>query len=97
MDKTKCFQLIVFLQKVFSGSKIYFFLLGSACFSSFRSVGAFGQYVALRSGKVLGTLQGVSMGPLDTQHLLPLDGRNLSSRTFNAREDEDEEFSLTNF
>ena len=76
---------------------MYFFLLRSACFSSFRSVGAFGQYVALRSGKVLGTLQGVSMGPLDTQHLLPLDGRNLSSRIFNARQDEDEKLDLTIF
>ena len=44
---------------------------------AFRCMGAFGQYVA---GKVLVcTLQGVSIGPLDTEHLLPLDGYNLSS------------------
>ena len=46
----------------------------SGCFCSFRCMGAFGQYVGrLRSGKVLGTLQGVSIGPLDTEHLLPVE------------------------
>lgn len=82
LSASRAFPIVLLqVQRVFSVSKISFFLLRSDLSMLFllSFYGGIWSICCPMSGKVLGTLQGVSIGPLDTEHLLPLDGRNLSS------------------